>query len=93
MTKIKSKKWLDGKNWDMWPDPSEHIGWAVVTAGPVDLELEGSTPMYNSGSITQLPPEFPMILKAVTPDGYAYTYHHDNGVMRMPVEVLKPWQK
>jgi hypothetical protein len=90
---IKSKKWLDGKNWDMWPSLAEHIGWTVVTAGPVDLELEGHTPMWNMGPLKQLPYEFPMILKDIDGNGNAYCYHHENGVMRMPATVLKPWQK
>lgn len=90
---IKSKKWLDGKNWDMWPNISEHIGWAVVTAGPVDLEMEGQTSSWNNGSLQKLPPEFPMILKAIDGNGMAYCYHHENGVMRMPATVLKPWQR
>lgn len=89
---IKSKKWLDGKNWDLWPNIEEHIGWTVVTAGPVSLSMEGTTPMYNCGPILDLPTGYPMILKAIE-NGYAYGYHHENGVMRMPVEVLKPWQK
>jgi hypothetical protein len=89
---IKTNKWLDGKQQDMWP-LAEHIGWAVVTAGPVDLEAEGHTPMWNSGRIKVLPPEYPMILKAIDKDGMAYGYHHDNGVMRMPVTLLKPWRK
>lgn len=90
---IKSKKWLDGKNWDLWPNIAEHIGWTVVTAGPVDLEMEGHTPMWNSGRMKQLPAEFPMILKAIDKNGNAYGYHHENGVMRMPATLLKPWQK
>ncbi len=92
--RIKDNKrgWLDGKQFDMWP-VAEHVGWTVVTAGPVDLSIEGSTPAYNNGSLTVLPPNYPMILKAITTDGYAYAYHHENGVMRMPAEVLKPWER
>ena len=90
---IKSKKWLDGKNWDLWPNIAEHIGWAVVTAGPVNLELEGHTPMYNVGDLQILPTEYPMILKAIDGNGMAYCYNHDNGVMRIPATLLKPWQR
>lgn len=91
--RIKDSKrgWSDGRQYDMWP-VEEHVGWTVVTAGPVDLELEGSTPAYNNGRLRKLPPNFPMILKAIH-SGYAYTYHHENGVMKMPAEVLKPWEK
>lgn len=90
---IKSKKWLDGKNWDMWPNIAEHVGWTVVTAGPVDLEMEGHTAGINIGKLQQLPMGYPMILKAIDNDGLAYGYHHENGVMRMPATLLKPWQK
>lgn len=90
---IKSNKWLDGKNWDMWPNIYEHIGWTVVTAGPVDLEIEGHTPMWNVGDLQKLPTEYPMILKAIDKYGMAYGYNHDNGVMKMPATVLKPWQR
>lgn len=88
----KKRGWLDGKPWNMWP-LAEHIGWTVVTAGPVDLEIEGRTPAYNNGRLVKLPPDYPMILKEITPDGYAYAYHHENGVMKMPAELLKPWQR
>jgi hypothetical protein len=90
---MKSNKWLDGRQQDMWPNIQDHIGWVVQTAGPVDLALEGSTASWNTGRLQRLPAGFPMILKDVTPEGYAFGYHHDNGVMRMPVELLIPWRK
>ena len=90
---MKTNKWVDGKQQDMWPNITDHIGWAVQTAGPIDLDLEQSTPMYNTGSLRTLPTGFPMILKHVTKDGFAFTYHHDNGVMRFPVELLVPWRR
>jgi hypothetical protein len=81
MVKIKDAKrgWLDGKQHDMWPDIGEHVGWTVVTAGPVDLELEGHTAAVNNGRLKQLPSGYPMILKNIDKTGMAYAYHHDNG--------------
>lgn len=90
--RIKDNRWLDGKQFDKWPHIEDHIGWTVVTAGPIDLTLEAETPSFNSGPTKILPPDFPMILKDIR-DGMAYGYHHEEGVIRVPVELLKPWSK
>ena len=87
----KSKRWLDGVNYEQWPI-GKHVGWAVITAGWVDLDLEAQGVMFNTGRQRKLPPGTPMILKHIDEDGYAYTYSN-NGVMRMPVQVLEPWKR
>lgn len=90
--RIRENKWLDGKQLDKWPVPEEHIGWAVATAGPVDLDLEDRTPSFNDGPTRRLPTGFPMILKDIT-GGYAYGYNEHEGVIRLPPELLRPWSK
>lgn len=87
---IKSKKWLDGVQYEEWPI-EKHIGWTVCTAGWVDLDLEDQSVMFNTGRQRKLAPGTPMILKAID-KGYAYTYN-GNGVMRMPIELLQPWSR
>lgn len=87
--RIKSNRWLDGRQQDLWPDRIDHINWVVQTAGPVNLDLEDRTVMFNSGKTRTLPSGFPMILKSVE-DGMAYCYNDHEGVIRVPVELLVP---
>jgi hypothetical protein len=89
--RIKSNKWVDGRQLDTWP-VAEHIGWSVVTAGTIDLDLEDRTPSYNSGRTRILPKGFPMVLKDIR-DGMAYGYNEHEGVIRVPAELLQPWSK
>jgi hypothetical protein len=86
--RIKENKWLDGRQLDKWPI-EEHVGWSVETAGWVDLDIEDRTPMFNNGPTRRLPPHFPMILKEVKGE-YAYTYNHNEGVIRVPYTILRP---
>lgn len=90
--RIKENKWRDGKQLDKWPQLEEHIGWSVETAGFVNLDLEESSTSYNNGKARLLPPRFPMILKDIR-DGMAYGYNHIEGVIRIPVELLRPCSK
>lgn len=87
----KSKRWLDGYNFEEWPI-ERHIGWTVATAGPVDLDLEDQNVMFNTGKTRVLPVGYPSVLKAIV-RGYAYTYDINNGVMKFPVELLRPWER
>lgn len=85
----KSKKWLDGKQQYLWPVVA-HMGWQVETAGLVDLdEIYPKSGTYNYGPQRRLPRGTRVILKDIDEKGKAYVYN-DNGVMMMPVELLKP---
>lgn len=86
------RKWLDGRPIADYPSRS-HIGWVVYTAGWVDLDLEEVPGNFNYGSLRHLPPGFPMILKDIVGDGMAISYHHDQGVLKLPVELLQPHRK
>jgi hypothetical protein len=88
---IKDGKWVDGKEGYLWPQSDKHLNWIVETAGPVDLDLEPYESFVNDTTQRVLPAHTPMILKEVV-NGYAYTYS-DHGVLKMPVELLKPWRR
>lgn len=91
-TIMKKQQWLDGKQQEYWPVETQ-IGWSVITAGWVDLDLEDQGVEFNTGRMRILPPGLPMILKHIDSDGFAYTYRDDNSVMRMPAELLEPWKR
>jgi hypothetical protein len=86
---IRTNKWLDGKQGYMWPI-EKHLGWAVATAGPVDLDLEERTVMYNDGPTRLLPYGFKMVLKEIDNSDMAYLYHHNEGVIKIPAQLLEP---
>ncbi len=86
--RIRENKWLDGKQLDKWP-VEEHVGWTVETAGWINLDLEDQTGGYNLGPTRMLPPRFPMILKDIRGD-MAYAYNDNEGVIRIPHQLLRP---
>ena len=92
MTMIREGKWEDGRQLHIWPDSAEYIGWVVQTAGPVNLDLEDRSVMFNNGRQRWLPTGFPMVLKALS-NGMAYCYNDSEGVLRLPVQLLKPFRK
>lgn len=87
--RIKDNRWVDGKQQDLWPDSVDHINWTVATAGPVNLDLEDRTVMFNAGRTRILPTGFPMVLKTIK-EGMAYCYSDHEGVIRVPAELLVP---
>ena len=91
-TAPKSKRWLDGYQYEQWPI-ERHIGWTVVSAGWIDTRLERRNVMYNARCRDLLPPGLPMTLKAIDDYGYAYVYNEADGLMKLPVEVLEPWTR
>lgn len=89
MVNLRDGNWIDGKQGYLWPQDQEHINWIVKTAGPINLDLEDRTVMFNSGKTRILPSGFPMTLKALV-DGMAYCYHDHEGVIKVPVQLLIP---
>lgn len=78
------------RNNNLWPI-EQQIGWTVETAGLVDLDdIYPKSGSYNYGKHRLLPPNTKAILKDIDEKGRAYLYDDRNGVMMMPVELLKP---
>lgn len=80
---------VDGRQLDVWPASKDYLGWVVETAGPVNLDLEDRTVMYNNGVTRLLPSGFRMILNGLE-NNMAFCYHNQEGVIRIPVELLRP---
>ena len=87
----KSNQWRDGRQEYLWPVYSQ-IGWAVQTAGRVDLDLvEPKNVNYNQGKLRILPAKTVIgILKHVDYAGKAFVYSTDHGVVMVPQELLEP---
>lgn len=88
--RVPTGKWVDGKQIFHWPI-EDQVGWSVETAGRIELDhirpISGS---YNYGTRRVLPPGTKVVLKHIDEKGRAFVYNHDDGVMMMPVELLKP---
>lgn len=88
----KKNEWLDGTQKKYWVSDQD-IGWVVCTAGWVDMTMIPSNGLFNYRVKPKLPPGYRMILKDIDSLGNAVAYNDDNGVMKMPRELLEPWTK
>src|SRR5689334_10496274 len=88
----KKKEWLDGKQKNEWVGESD-IGWVVCTAGWIDMTMIPSNLFYNYRVKPKLPPGYRMILKDIDSLGNAVLYTDDDGVVKMPRELVEPWMR